>query len=112
MSVPTLRWEAQNLLHIYRISGCCNVVLVCFYFLCQTIHTIPTLRVQNKRLGFTSFNAFGLKKAKGRQTNKQTKNVFTGSTVYAGKPGADPGFCEGGFERGFVDCLKGTFEQK
>ena len=27
-------------------------------------------------------------------------------------PGADPGFCEGGFERGFVDSLKGTFEQK
>ena len=26
--------------------------------------------------------------------------------------GADPGFCEGGFERGFVDSLKGTFEQK
>ena len=27
-------------------------------------------------------------------------------------PEADPGFCEGGFERGFVDSLKGTFEQK
>ena len=27
-------------------------------------------------------------------------------------PGADPGFCEGGFEGGFVDSLKGTFEQK
>ena len=26
--------------------------------------------------------------------------------------GADPGFCEDGFERGFVDSLKGTFEQK
>ena len=26
--------------------------------------------------------------------------------------GADPGFCEGGFEQGFVDSLKGTFEQK
>ena len=26
--------------------------------------------------------------------------------------GEDPGFCEGGFERGFVDSLKGTFEQK
>ena len=26
--------------------------------------------------------------------------------------GADPGFCEGGFEGGFVDSLKGTFEQK
>ena len=26
--------------------------------------------------------------------------------------GVDPGFCEGGFERGFVDSLKGTFEQK
>ena len=26
--------------------------------------------------------------------------------------GADPGFCEGGFERGFVDSLKGIFEQK
>ena len=28
------------------------------------------------------------------------------------KAGADPGFCEGGFEGGFVDCLKGTFEHK
>ena len=27
-------------------------------------------------------------------------------------PGADPGFCEGGFEGGFVNSLKGTFEQK
>ena len=27
-------------------------------------------------------------------------------------PGADPGFCEGGFEGGFVDSLKGTFDQK
>ena len=27
-------------------------------------------------------------------------------------PGADPGFCEEGFEGGFVDSLKGTFEQK
>ena len=26
--------------------------------------------------------------------------------------GADPGFCEGGFEGGFVNSLKGTFEQK
>ena len=26
--------------------------------------------------------------------------------------GTDPGFCEGGFEWGFVDSLKGTFEQK
>ena len=26
--------------------------------------------------------------------------------------GADPGFCEGGFKGGFVDSLKGTFEQK
>ena len=31
---------------------------------------------------------------------------------YAINSGADPGFCEGGFERGFVDSLKGTFEQK
>ena len=29
-----------------------------------------------------------------------------------GWTGADPGFCEGGFEWGFVDSLKGTFEQK
>ena len=32
-----------------------------------------------------------------------TKEVITG---------ADPGFCEGGFVREFVDSLKGTFEQK
>ena len=29
-----------------------------------------------------------------------------------GLSGADPGFCEGGFEGGFVNSLKGTFEQK
>ena len=33
-------------------------------------------------------------------------------TVVYGWSGADPGFCEGGFEGGFVDSLKGTFEQK
>ena len=32
--------------------------------------------------------------------------------VVVGTAGADPGFCEGGFEGGFVDSLKGTFEQK
>ena len=32
--------------------------------------------------------------------------------VFLSIPGADPGFCEGGFEGGFVNSLKGTFEQK
>ena len=32
--------------------------------------------------------------------------------IYYLLSGADPGFCEGGFEWGFVDSLKGTFEQK
>ena len=37
---------------------------------------------------------------------------YHSARVFKQVPGADPGFCEGGFEGGFVDCLKGTFEQK
>ena len=30
--------------------------------------------------------------------------------IHSTYSGADPGFCEGGFEGGFVDSLKGTFD--
>ena len=45
-----------------------------------------------------------------RLKTQEFKNLPT--TASHGDSGADPGFCEGGFERGFVDSLKGTFEQK
>ena len=39
-------------------------------------------------------------------------NIINFSWSIEASAGADPGFCEGGFEREFIDSLKGTFEQK